>query len=164
MSDKQKTLKSDISFNGKGLHTGSIVSVTVKPAKENTGIIFVRVDLDGSPQIKAIADNVSDTSRSTTIECGEAKVTTIEHLMAAFYGTGIDNAYVEVDGPELPIMDGSAAEFVAKILEAGVVDQNALREYYIITERLSYSLQEKNIELAIYPDEDYKVNINVDFN
>ena len=164
MGDKQKTLKGDIFFNGKGLHTGAIINLTVKPAKQNTGIVFVRVDLDGSPQIKAIADNVSDTSRSTTIKCGDAKVTTIEHLMAAFYGTGVDNALVEIDGPEVPILDGSASEFVAKILEIGVEDQDAFREYYTITEKLSYSLQENNIELSVYPDEDYKVNINVDFN
>lgn len=164
MSDMQKTIKSDLSFSGKGLHTGVGVNITLKSAPENSGIVFVRADLEGSPSVKAIADNVLDTSRSTTIACGEAKVTTIEHLMAAFYGTGIDNIIVELDASEVPIMDGSAYDFVKGIESVGVVDQLVEREYYVITEKLTFSIPEKNIELSIYPDDDFKVNINVDFN
>lgn len=164
MSDMQKTIKSEVTFSGKGLHTGKNVNMTLKPAPENTGVVFVRVDLDGCPEVRAIADNVSDTSRSTTITSGEAKVTTIEHLMAAFYGTGIDNIYVELDESEVPILDGSASEFVNKIEAVGVLEQNAEIVYYVINEKMSYSIAEKNIELLIYPDDDFKVNINVDFN
>ncbi len=164
MTDMQKTLKGEISLKGKGLHTGAIINMTIKPASENTGIVFVRTDLEGCPQIRAIADNVTDTSRSTTIKSGEASVTTIEHLMASFYGTGVDNAIVEVSAPEIPIMDGSAKDFVEAINNIGVIDQNVAREYYTLTEKLSYSIPEKNIELSIYPDSEFKANINVDFN
>lgn len=164
MSDMQKTIKREISFSGKGLHTGSRVNMTLKPAAENAGVIFVRTDIEGHPRIKAIADNVSDTSRSTTISQSDVKVTTIEHLMAAFFGTGIDNIIVELDASEVPIMDGSAAEFVKNILEAGVVDQSVERVYYVVTEKMTLSIPEKNIELSIYPDEGFKVNLNVDFN
>ncbi len=164
MSDMQKTVAGEVEFNGKGLHTGAITNIKIKPAGENKGIVFVRVDLEGSPEIKAVVDNVTDTSRSTTISVGNAKVTTIEHLMAALYGTGVDNAIVEINGPEVPIMDGSAKDFVLGINKVGVVDQNAPRVYYTITEKHKIAIPEKNIELSIYPDDDFKVNLNVDFN
>ena len=115
MADNQKTLKAPVAFSGKGLHTGMESNMTVHPAPAGSGIVFRRTDLEGRPEIPALADYVTDTSRGTTIEKGGAKVCTIEHIMSALWTLGIDNAVVEIDAPETPIMDGSAKDFAAAL-------------------------------------------------
>lgn len=163
MSQKQKTLKAPIVFSGKGLHTGVDVTMTVNPAAENTGIVFRRVDLEGTPEVEALADYVVDTSRGTTIEKRGAKVSTIEHIMAALWGMGVDNALIEIDAPETPIMDGSALEYVAEINRVGIEDQTADREYYDIHEKTVMTLPDSGAEITAYPDSEFSINVNIDF-
>lgn len=163
MSEKQRTIAQPVSFSGKGLHTGLKVSMTINPTEANHGICFRRTDLEGMPTIPALADYVVDTSRSTTIGKGDVKVSTIEHLMAALYGSGVDNAVVDIDGPEVPIMDGSAADFVKGIGEAGTVEVDAERKYYTIRENFSFRIPEKNVEISAYPDDKFSINLNIDF-
>ena len=129
MAEQQRTLAKEIAFKGKGLHTGVDISMPIKPAQEDHGIVFSRVDLDGAPKVKALADFVVDTSRGTTIASGEARVSTIEHLMAALWGCGVDNALIEVNAPEVPILDGSAIIYAEEIEKAGTIEQNAERAY-----------------------------------
>ena len=164
MSSKQQTLNGSITFSGKGLHTGLAVTMTVNPAPENSGISFRRVDLEGSPAIPALADFVVDTSRGTTIAKGEARVSTIEHIMSALWTLGVDNAVIDINAPETPIMDGSAREYAAKIKEVGTVEQNAEREYYQVTEKMVYTIPEKGVALVLNPDEEYSVSVHIDFN
>lgn len=164
MIEKQTTLKSEIIFKGKGLHTGVDVVLVVCPAEESTGYVFKRVDLEGEPTIEAIADNVVDTSRGTTIEHNGVRVSTIEHVMAALSGLGIDNALIKINGPEMPIMDGSSRVFVEEIMKVGVKTQNAERGFYVIKEKLVYSDPEKGIEIAAYPDESFSVDVLIDYN
>lgn len=164
MSDKQKTLAAPISFTGKGLHTGLNVTMTVNPAEVNSGIRFRRVDLEGQPEIEALAEYVADTSRGTTIERQDVRVSTIEHIMAALWAYGVDNAVIDIDAPETPILDGSALEYSAAIKKAGVTDQDADREYYDIIEKTAFTNIEKGIEIAAYPDDEFSINVNIDFN
>ncbi len=164
MSQKQQTLSREIAFAGKGLHTGARVNMTLCPAEENTGIRFRRIDLEGEPVVEALAEYVTDTSRGTTIEKNGVKICTIEHVMAALWGCGIDNALVRIDAPEVPIMDGSAREYAAAILEAGVVEQNAEREYYVIRETTRYTVPEKGVEITVYPDEGFGIDVHIDYN
>ncbi|MBR4849543.1 MAG: bifunctional UDP-3-O-[Alistipes sp.] len=164
MSTKQNTLGAAITFKGKGLHTGLQVEMTVNPAPENHGIIFRRVDLEGAPLVEALCDNVTDTSRGTTIECGEARVSTIEHIMSALWTLGVDNALIDINAPETPIMDGSAREYAAEILRVGVVEQSAERRYYEVTEKQVYAIPEKGVMLALYPNEEYSASVHIDFN
>ena len=164
MIQKQITLNSEVLFKGKGLHTGVEVNLSICPAPENTGYVFKRVDIEGEPTIEAIADNVIDTSRGTTIEQNGVKVSTVEHVLASLFGLGIDNAIIKVDGPEMPIMDGSARVFVEEIQKTGVVEQNAERGYYVIKEKLVYSDPNLGIEIAAYPDEDFSVDVLIDYN
>ncbi|MFR9645257.1 MAG: UDP-3-O-acyl-N-acetylglucosamine deacetylase, partial [Rikenellaceae bacterium] len=135
MSTKQQTIKSSISFSGKGLHTGVNVTMTVTPAPVEYGIVFRRVDVDGAPEIPALADFVTDTSRGTTIESNGVKVSTIEHILSALWTLGVDNAIIEIDNCETPIMDGSAKEYARAISEAGLEEQEAERHYYEVTEK-----------------------------
>ena len=129
MQNKQQTLAGVISFSGKGLHTGVTVTMTVNPAPENHGIVFRRIDLEGQPTVPALCEYVTDTSRGTTIEKGAAKVSTIEHIVSALWTLGVDNALVDIDGPETPIMDGSAREYAEAIETTGLVEQKADRKY-----------------------------------
>lgn len=164
MATKQQTLASSISFTGKGLHTGLQVEMTVHPAEENRGIVFRRVDLEGAPEVPALCEYVTDTSRGTTIEKGEAKVSTIEHIMSALWTLGVDNAVVDINAPETPIMDGSAREYAERILEVGTVEQDADRKYFEVTEKQVYTLPEKGVAIVIYPDDEYSVSVHVDYN
>ena len=164
MSTKQNTLGASITFSGKGLHTGKQVTMTANPAPENHGIVFRRVDLEGAPSVPARCDFVVDTSRGTTIAQGEARVSTIEHIMSALWTLGVDNALVDIDAPETPIMDGSAREYAAEILRVGVVEQSAPRKYYEVTEKQVYAIPEKGVMLAIYPSEEYSASVHIDFN
>ena len=164
MATKQRTLAAAISFEGKGLHTGLQVKMTVNPAEENHGITFRRVDIDGAPEVPALCEYVSDTSRGTTIEKGEAKVSTIEHIVSALWTLGVDNASIDINAPETPIMDGSALEYATRINEVGTVEQNAERRYYEVTEKQVYTLPEKGVAIVLYPDDEYSVSVHVDYN
>ncbi|WP_297605622.1 bifunctional UDP-3-O-[3-hydroxymyristoyl] N-acetylglucosamine deacetylase/3-hydroxyacyl-ACP dehydratase [uncultured Alistipes sp.] len=164
MSLKQQTLKAPISFSGKGLHTGVQVTMTVKPAPADTGIVFRRTDLEGSPAIPALCDYVVDTSRGTTIELNGARVATIEHIMSALWTLGVDNAEIEIDAPETPIMDGSAREYAAAIVETGLQEQAADRNYYQVTEKMVYTIPEKGVAIILYPDDEFSVSLHVDYN
>ena len=164
MSEKQRTLAREISLNGKGLHTGVKVKITFKPAPANHGYKFCRVDLPGMPVIDALAEHVSDTSRGTTLVQNEASVATIEHVLASFYGLGIDNALIEMDGPEAPIMGGSALKFVEAIKEAGITELKEERNYFVVKQKIIYSDEEHGVDLIIYPDDHLSINVLIDYN
>ena len=161
---KQRTIVSPITFSGKGLHTGELVTMTVLPAEENRGIVFRRTDLKGAPEVAALAHNVCDTSRGTTIKDGKGKVATIEHILSALWTMGIDNALIEIDAPETPIMDGSAKEYAAEILRVGSVEQEAERRYMEIAEEYLFEIPKKGVMVKITPAEEYSVDVTVDYN
>ena len=133
---KQKTLKNSFSLSGKGLHTGLNLTVTFNPAPENTGYRIQRIDLEGQPVIEAIAEKVADTQRGTVLAQGDVRVSTVEHALAALYALGIDNCLIQVDGPEFPILDGSAFMYVEKIREVGIEEQAATKEWFIIRKKI----------------------------
>jgi UDP-3-O-[3-hydroxymyristoyl] N-acetylglucosamine deacetylase/3-hydroxyacyl-[acyl-carrier-protein] dehydratase len=162
--DKQHTLANAISISGTGLHTGVIVDITLKPADIGFGIYFQRIDLPGKPTIKADCDLVTDTSRGTTLQIGDAKVSTIEHLMAALVGMGLDNVLIELNGPEVPIMDGSSQPFVELIDKAGVLEQEAAKRWYSIEENISHTDDIKRVEMLAMPATDYQITTLIDFN
>lgn len=153
---KQKTLKGSFSLFGKGLHTGLSLTVTFNPAPDNFGYKIQRIDLDGQPIIDAIAENVIDTQRGTVIAKGEARVSTIEHGMAALYAMGIDNCLIQINGPEFPILDGSATMYVEKIKEIGIVDQVTPKDYYIIRKKMEYRDANGSV-ITILPDEQFSI-------
>ena len=136
-SDFQHTLASEAKISGVGIHTGQNVQMTLKPAEPNTGIVFKRIDLPNAPTVKADVDNVIDTTRSTTIEANGARVGTIEHLMAALVGNSVDNVCIEINGGEVPILDGSSGPFVEIIKKAGVQKQDAPKVYYTLQHNIS---------------------------
>lgn len=164
MSDKQRTLKEEIKFQGVGLHTGEVVNMTIKPAKENHGYKFKRIDLDSQPIIKADPDNVVSTERGTTLEQNGGKVYTTEHVLAALYGMEVDNALIEVDAPEIPIMDGSSKLFVDGIEKVGIVEQEKDRDYFVLNENLKWEDVDKGIEFLAIPDPEYRLTVMVDYN
>jgi len=164
MSVKQRTLKSAVSISGVGLHTGKQVNLTFIPAPENHGYKFQRVDIPGNPIINADVDNVVDTSRGTTLEQNGAKVHTTEHVLAALVGLEIDNVLIQLDGPEMPIMDGSAMPFVKILEETGAVEQNAERVYFVLTENLTYEDPIKKVEMLAVPQDEYRATVMVDYN
>src|SRR5499426_2003118 len=147
---QQQTLREAVSFEGVGLHSGNRVAMNFLPAPPNTGIRFRRVDLDGKPEIEARIENVSDTTRSTTLSKGNIRVHTVEHVLATFAGYGIDNAIIELDANEPPIADGSSREFGKMIQSAGVVPQNEKREPYVVTEPIELELGET--VMTLFPD------------
>ena len=161
---KQKTLKGSFSLFGKGLHTGLNLTVTFNPAPENTGYKIQRIDLEGQPIIDAIAENVVDTQRGTVLAKGEARVSTVEHGMAALYALGIDNCLIQINGPEFPILDGSAEMYVKKIQEIGIVDQNAEKDYYIIRHKTEVKDEETGSVITILPDEQFSITAMCSFN
>ena len=164
MSTKQKTIKSKVSVKGVGLHTGELATVNFIPAPENHGYVFQRIDLEGKPTIKANADFVVDTSRGTTLEQNGAKVHTTEHLLAAVYGLEIDNVLIEIDGPEVPILDGSSHLFVQALKKAGIIDQETEKDYFVVTENLTYEDPERHTEMLIVPQDEFRVTVMVDYN
>lgn len=163
MIEKQKTLASAISLQGKGLHSGRLVDIKIAPSEPNTGVRFKRTDLDNQPIIHALASNVVNTARGTTLEENGAQVMTVEHLCAALMGMDIDNALIEVSGPEIPILDGSSKIYVEHLAKTGSVEQNAERVYYEIKEKVSYQ-EENGIDIAIYPDDEFSVDVHIDYN
>jgi UDP-3-O-[3-hydroxymyristoyl] N-acetylglucosamine deacetylase/3-hydroxyacyl-[acyl-carrier-protein] dehydratase len=163
MAEKQRTLAKAVSLKGRGLHTGVNVEVTINPAPDNHGYQFKRTDLEGNPVIRALAEYVKITERSTTIVDKGASITTVEHLLAALYGMGIDNALMEINGPEVPIIDGSAKPFVDAILSAGIVEQDSDRVYYQIKEKVEYKDESKGIEISAYPDNNLYIDVHIDY-
>ncbi len=164
MSSKQRTIAAPITFSGKGLHTGELVTMTVRPAEAESGIVFRRVDLKGEPTVAALAHNVSDTARGTTIKDGKAKVSTIEHIMSALWTMGIDNAIIDINAPETPIMDGSAREYAAEITRVGTIEQQAERHYFEVEEEFVFEIPKKGVRVVITPAEEYSVDVDVDYN
>ncbi len=161
---KQKTLKNSFTVVGIGLHTGKKSTITVNPAEENYGFKFQRIDLEGQPIINADPDLVVDTSRSTTLEKNGAKVITTEHILGALFGMEIDNALIQIDGVEIPIMDGSAYPFVEMINQVGIVEQNADKEYFIVTDNLTYEDTVRFTEMLAVPQDEFRLTVMVDYN
>ncbi len=164
MSDKQKTIKYAVKLSGVGLHTGKKTNLTISPAPAKHGYKFQRIDLEGKPLINADVDLVVDTQRGTTLEQDGAKVHTTEHVLAALYGSGIDNAIIQVDGPEMPIMDGSSWPFIDAINKAGLEEQDADREYFEFEENIKFEVEGRNIEFLAVPDDKYRITVMVDYN
>ncbi len=164
MSQKQTTIKSEISISGVGLHTGKSANLTIKPAPEGFGYQFRRIDLPGSPMVKADVDNVVDVSRGTSIEQNGGRVSTVEHVLAALAGMEVDNALLEIDGPEVPILDGSAQPFIEGLRKAGIQEQTSEREYYVLTENLTYEDVDRKVEMLAVPSEEFRVTVMVDYN
>lgn len=163
MNDKQRTIQKAVSVSGKGLHTGAPVTLTFNPAPENHWLKFQRVDVDGQPIIDADADLVVDTSRGTTLEKDGVRVHTTEHVLAALVGLGIDNCLIQVTGPEMPIMDGSSLEFIKVLETAGIVEQEAERDYFVLEENIAYEDPIKNVEMLAVPQDEFRVTVMVDY-
>ena len=161
---KQKTLGGRFSLFGKGLHTGLSLTVTFNPAPENTGYKIQRIDLDGQPIVEAVAENVTDTQRGTVLQKGNARISTVEHGLSALYALGIDNCLIQVNGPEFPILDGSAALYVEHIREVGIVDQNAPKDYYIIRKKIEIKDEDTGSCITILPDQDFSITAMCSFN
>ncbi len=163
-SKNQQTLKGSVTLHGVGLHTGEKVTMTMRPANPNYGIRFQRIDLPEQPVVKADVDYVVDTSRGTTIEYNNARISTIEHTMAALVGLGIDNVLIELDGPEVPIMDGSARYFMEAIESAGILEQDAKRIVYSIDTNIHYYDPVKKVDMLALPSLEYQITALIDFN
>src|ERR1700753_2685239 len=165
MNVKQRTIKAPVSVSGTGLHTGERVTMTFNPAPENHGYKFRRVDVEGQPVIDADCDNVTDTSRGTTISQNGASVNTVEHVLAALVGLEVDNVLIDMDGPETPIMDGRSIKFIDALSEVGFVEQDADREYYHIPYNIHYTEPDRRVEMVAMPfDDDYRFTCMVDYN
>ena len=162
--DKQHTIKSPVSISGTGLHTGVMADLTLKPAISGFGLQFQRIDLPNQPIIKADCDLVTDVSRGTTLEANGARVSTVEHVLAALVGMGVDNCLIEINGPEMPIMDGSSEPFVELIEEAGLVEQDAAKVWYSIDENIYYYDETKRVEMVAMPSMEYQITTLIDFN
>lgn len=160
----QYTVKKEYTFEGKGLHTGKMARMTVKPAPADTGIVFRRTDLGENAEVAALADNVSNTARSTTISSGEVSVSTIEHILSALTGMGVDNAYIDIDNVEVPILDGSAKPYIDAIWKDGFQQQDTPRRYIEIKETVEIRNDEKGSVVRIEPAEEFSYEIKVDFN
>lgn len=164
MEKFQTTIKQSFTMSGVGLHTGQPVNLTFVPAPENHGFVFQRIDIENKPTIKADCDLVVDTSRGTTLEQNGARVSTVEHVLAALTGLEIDNVLLQLDGPEMPIMDGSSIEFVNKLKEVGIEVQKAEKEYFEITENIYYRDIANEVEMVAMPLNDYRLTVMVDYN
>ncbi|MCU0454997.1 MAG: bifunctional UDP-3-O-[3-hydroxymyristoyl] N-acetylglucosamine deacetylase/3-hydroxyacyl-ACP dehydratase [Bacteroidales bacterium] len=164
MSEKQRTLAKEITLSGKGLHTGIKVDLTFRPAPANHGYKFCRTDLPGKPLIDALAEHVTDTSRGTTLVHNNASVSTIEHVLAALHGMQVDNALIEMNGPEAPIMGGASSSFVQAIKEAGITDLREERSYFTVKQKIAFSDEEHGVDLIVYPDDHFSVNVLIDYN
>jgi UDP-3-O-[3-hydroxymyristoyl] N-acetylglucosamine deacetylase/3-hydroxyacyl-[acyl-carrier-protein] dehydratase len=162
--DKQHTVKAPVSISGTGLHTGILVDMVLNPANPGFGIQFKRTDLPGQPVVRADCDLVTDTSRGTTLEDNGAKVSTVEHILAALVGMGVDNCLIELDGPEIPIIDGSSQPFVEILEKVGIEEQDATKHWYTIDTNISFYHEDKRVEIIAMPAMEYKVTTLIDFN
>lgn len=161
---KQLTLQAPFTVSGKGLHSGLEIKATFLPASDNYGYRFRRTDLEGQPEIEGVAEIVVETTRGTVLGKNGVKVSTVEHALAALYAAGIDNCLIEVDGPELPILDGSAEQYVRHIEEVGLVEQKEDKDFYIIKEKMRFKDEESGSVLTIYPDDHFSVEVMVEYN
>jgi UDP-3-O-[3-hydroxymyristoyl] N-acetylglucosamine deacetylase/3-hydroxyacyl-[acyl-carrier-protein] dehydratase len=161
---QQRTIKHPVSMSGIGLHTGSPATMTFRPAPENYGIRFRRVDLGGSPEVPADVDHVVDLARGTTLAVGDARVHTVEHVMAALVGLQVDNIVIELDGIEPPVGDGSAMPYVEALMKAGFEKQSAPKDYLVIEQTVHYRNEEKKVEIVALPTDDYRITVMVDYN
>lgn len=160
---KQNTLNDSFSLSGKGLHTGLNLTVTFLPAPENHGYKIQRVDMPGQPIMDAVAENVIDTQRGTVLGKGEMRCSTVEHAMAAFYAFGVDNILIQVDGPEFPILDGSAEPYVKEIMRIGLCKQNAPKDFYYITKKMEFSDPDTGACITLLPDDDFSITSMISF-
>ena len=160
---KQKTLKDSFSLSGKGLHTGLELTVTFLPAPKNHGYKIQRVDMEGQPILDAVAENVTDTQRGTVLGKGNFKCSTIEHAMAAFYALGVDNILIQVNGPEFPILDGSAEPYVKEINRVGTVEQDAEKDFYYITKKMEFKDENTGACITLLPDEEFSITSMISF-
>ncbi|MBO6880232.1 bifunctional UDP-3-O-[3-hydroxymyristoyl] N-acetylglucosamine deacetylase/3-hydroxyacyl-ACP dehydratase [Winogradskyella sp.] len=160
---KQKTIEKEVTLKGVGLHTGADVTLVFKPGAENTGFLFERVDLEGNPKIEADANYVTNTQRGTCLEKNGVTIQTCEHVLAALVGQDIDNAVIELNASEPPIMDGSSKFFVEALEKAGIVEQDAVREEYVVKEVISYTDENSGSEIILMPSNSYQVTTMVDF-
>ncbi len=161
---KQKTIKKPINFSGKGIHTGSFTNMILIPAKENTGIKFIRTDLEGKPEIKADIDNLFSTERSTSLKKNNAEIHTVEHILAAITGACIDNIIIEIDNIEVPILDGSAKQFSEKIENIGFTIQDAEKNYFEIKKTITFTDEKTGTSLIASPCENYEIKIEINYN
>jgi len=161
---KQSTIKQAFTLSGKGLHTGLEINLTFNPASENHGIKIKRIDLEGQPEMDAVAEYVTETTRGTVLQKGEMQISTIEHVMSSLYALGVDNCLLEVDAPEFPILDGSAKFIVEAILKAGIEEQTADKDYYIVRKKIEYSIPETGAKITILPDDTFSVDVHIGFN
>ncbi|MBQ8061966.1 MAG: UDP-3-O-[Bacteroidales bacterium] len=160
---RQRTLNQEHVFCGKGLHTGQVARMVLKPADENIGIVFHRTDLGDDAFVEAVAENVTSTARSTTISKGEASVSTIEHLMSALTGMGVDNVIVEIDNVEVPILDGSARYYVEAFKEDGLNEQEAAKEYVTVPEEIVIKDEKTGSFIKVTPSDTPSIDLTVDF-
>ncbi|MBD5310214.1 MAG: bifunctional UDP-3-O-[3-hydroxymyristoyl] N-acetylglucosamine deacetylase/3-hydroxyacyl-ACP dehydratase [Bacteroides sp.] len=161
---KQLTLKAPFSVKGKGLHSGLEITAVFQPAPDNHGYKFKRVDLEGQPVVDALAENVVETTRGTVLGKKDVRVSTVEHALAALYAAGVDNCLIEVDGPEMPILDGSAIEYVNKLEEVGLEEQKEDKDFYIIKEKVQLKDDESGSIITFYPDDNFSVEVMVEYN
>ena len=159
---KQHTLNAPFSFEGKGLHTGLHIHANFLPADENTGIRICRTDLEGHPTYEAIADYVTATERGTVLERGAWKVSTVEHALSALYAMGVDNCLIEVDGPEMPILDGSAKYYIQFIEKVGLQEQEAEQKVFVVTEPIEY-ISERGNKMVILPCDHYEAGVTITY-
>lgn len=164
MIEKQKTISKMVTLKGKGLHSGQEVELSFKPAEADSGYVFKRVDLENTPEIRVLAENVVNTARGTTIEENGAQVMTIEHVCAALAGSEIDNIIIEVNSSEVPILDGSAKYFIKAIQGAELTEQNAERIYYSIKEKIEFTDEKNGVTITAYPDDKLSIEVHIDFN
>jgi UDP-3-O-[3-hydroxymyristoyl] N-acetylglucosamine deacetylase / 3-hydroxyacyl-[acyl-carrier-protein] dehydratase len=164
MVEKQNTIAIPVTLNGLGLHSGQNVTISILPAAENTGYVFKRTDLEGQPTIKAVTDNVVHSERNTSLQERNVKIYTVEHLLASLYAKGIDNALIELDGPEVPILTGNAEVFIEALNKAGINEQKADRRYFQIKEKIVFKDEKKGIEIVGYPDDKLSIDVHIDFN
>lgn len=161
---KQHTLADSFAFTGKGLHTGLNLTARFLPAPENTGVRICRVDLADKPCYEALADYVSETSRGTVLEQGDWKVSTVEHMLSALFAMGVDNCLIEVDGPEVPILDGSARYFVEAIQRVGLQEQSAEQKVFVVRHKMEFSNPETGSKIELLPDDEYSLDVLIGFN
>ena len=160
---KQCTLKNSFTVSGKGLHTGMAIEATFRPAPVNHGYKFQRIDLDDKPVIDALAENVVETTRGTVLGRGNAKVSTVEHALAALYAAGVDNCLIEVNAPEMPILDGSAIEYATKIAEVGTEEQNEEKDFYIVKQKLEVVDEETGASIVVLPFDSFRIDAMIEF-
>ena len=159
---KQQTIKEAFTLKGKGLHTGQVITAVFNPAEENYGYKIQRTDMEGQPIIDCNADLVGDTQRGTVLVKNDIKISTIEHAMAALYASGIDNCLIQLDGPEMPILDGSAMPFIEEIQRVGLLEQNVKKDYYVVKQKMEVK-GENGEHLILLPDERFCVNAQIAF-